>query len=77
MIEQLTPNMALRLAERRQRRAEEAEEIATHNAALAIGRANKLTAEVVRLRRANAELLERLRADAGWPSQPLLPEVTR
>ena len=29
MIEQLTPNMALCLAERRQRRAEEAEEIAT------------------------------------------------
>lgn len=77
MIEQLTPNMALRLAERRQRRAEEAEEIATHNAALAIGRMNKLTAEVVRLRRANAELVERLRAAAGWPSQPLLPEVPR
>ena len=77
MIEQLNPNMALRLAERRQRRAEEAEEIATHNAALAIGRMNKLTAEVVRLRRANTELLERLRATAGFPRLPELPGVSR
>ena len=73
----LHPDIALRIAENRQRRAERAEEIATHNAALAIGRMNKLTAEVVRLRRANAELLERLRATAGFPRLPELPGVSR
>ncbi|WP_028318359.1 hypothetical protein [Desulfobulbus elongatus] len=48
---------ALMVARERQRRAEEGEQIAVHNYTLAVKRINKLTADLVRARQRNAELL--------------------
>jgi chromosome segregation ATPase len=68
---------ALRIAEMRQRRAEENEALTVHNYLLLTKACNRLTADLARARQANAELLQRLDAATGYPERLALPFVRR